>query len=206
MPRFSEVVLLLVSFTLLPSLIVNGFQELSRTVNYKYTRRDAVIRGLLFSRDCSPGLNVCEIVGCCPASWECCAGSSYPSTILSFSSSIADLNFLRFHMLSAWASLSNWLQVTMVWSIRGYRTNCELASNGLIGCCPNGELCTGPAEFPSIVGTLSPTFVSRPPLTSGPGGLGPLTTSSTTTAVSESTNTMLVYLFFLFCLSCSAIQ
>ena len=85
MPRFSKV-LLLVSFTLLSSLFVNGIQELSPTVNYKHSRRNGVIRGLLVSRQdvCDPGFVGCEATGCCPVSWNCCISSSFPSTISFF--------------------------------------------------------------------------------------------------------------------------
>ena len=106
MPRFSEVVLLLVSFTLLPLLFVNGSQVLRPAVNYKLSQRNAVpvIRGLLFSRQqCESGFNVCSgsITGCCPVTWKCCSSSSFSSTILSFSP-VADLvNFLRWRLLSA---------------------------------------------------------------------------------------------------------
>ena len=152
MPRFSEVVLLLVSFMLLPSLFVNGLQELRPTVNYnlKLTRRNAVIRGLLFSRqlECDPGFNVCETISCCPLAWNCCSSSSFPSTLPSFSPSLI-LNFLRWRLLWAWVSVSNWLQVWMVWSIVcEYSTVCAVASNGVIGCCFDGEVCTGPVVGP----------------------------------------------------------
>ena len=84
MPRLSET--LLVAFILLPWLLVNGLDGLTPAFDYKPAPRNAVIRGLLVSRQgvCSAGFVGCEATGCCPTGWNCCSGSSFPPTVLFF--------------------------------------------------------------------------------------------------------------------------
>ncbi|PPQ71806.1 hypothetical protein CVT25_005495 [Psilocybe cyanescens] len=55
-------------------------------------------------------------------------------------------------------------------------TNCELASNGIIGCCPVGELCGGPVGDPT-----TSTFTVTIPTTSIRTTVNTFTTKSLTT-------------------------
>ena len=100
MRGFAEV-LLLVACTLIPSLFANGLQGLLPTINHGRGRRNAVIRGLLVSRQgiCETGFVVCEAIGCCPIGWNCCDGSSLPPTFFLLPSSIPEQNFFRWQLL-----------------------------------------------------------------------------------------------------------
>jgi len=123
MRGFSEA-LLLVAFTLLPSLFVNG--QLRQTSSFKPVRRNSVLRGLLVSRQgvCDPGFVGCEATGCCPVGWNCCVdGNCCDPT-----------------------------------------TYCALASNGIIGCCDNGEICSGPVGGPTTINGPAPTQPLPPPV------------------------------------------
>lgn len=105
----------------------------------------------------------CEEMGCCPVGWSCRSGSLLPLTFnCSFSSPIVELNFLRWKLLWSYVGLSNWLQVSMVWGKCGYRTYCFLASNGIYGCCSNGDVCSEPVGDPATT-IVTPTF--NPPST-----------------------------------------
>jgi len=140
MRGFSEA-LLLVAFTLLPSLFVNG-QELHSTSNFKPVRRNSVLRGLLVSRQgvCDPGFVGCEATGCCPTGWNCCVdGNCCDPT-----------------------------------------TYCALASNGIIGCCDNGAICSGPVG--------GPTTINAPPATTPP--VPPVPTTPTVVPVPRPTSTV----------------
>ena len=97
MRGFSES-LLLVAFTLLPSLFVNG--QLHQTSSFKPVRRNSVLRGLLISRQgvCDPGFVGCEATGCCPTGWNCCVGSSIHSQLFFFSSFMAEFLFFFFFL------------------------------------------------------------------------------------------------------------
>ena len=39
----------------------------------------------------------------------------------------------------------------MVWSRSCFRLYCVIASNGIIGCCPNGKICSGPVGEPNTI-------------------------------------------------------
>ena len=157
--RFTEV-LLLVACTLLPPLFVDGLQVLHSTVKYNGQRKDAVIRGLLVTRQhfCSTGYFICESTGCCPTKWHCCRGLSLPPTF----------EFHRRAKISQTVTaailrkLFGTSQFQLIWSISCYRSYCVFASNGVIGCCPNGKICTGPARDPSTSTiNLPPTVTHR---------------------------------------------
>ena len=61
----------------------------------------------------------------------------------------------------------------MVWSICGYRTYCILVSSGIIGCCPIGKLCSGPAGNSTMINVSSPTQTLNLPPTAPVDSLPP---------------------------------
>ena len=61
--------------------------------------------------------------------------------------------------------------------ICGYRTNCVLGSNGIIGCCPIGELCSGPAGNPTTISNVPPPTLPVPLPTPTTDPLPPIQTT-----------------------------
>ena len=166
MRRFTEL-LILVASTLppLPVSFVNGlqFEALQPSIKNIPLRTDATIRGLLVPRQffCPSGFGACVDMVCCPINWICCGGLSL--------SPYFEFKFHRRAKISQTAKPAAnprkffWLQVSIVWSRFCYRTYCVLGTNGIVGCCPDGKLCFGPAPPPG--GPNNPPPPPPPPPT-----------------------------------------
>ena len=79
-------------------------------------------------------------------------------------------------------SFSNWFSNGLK-CVCGYSTYCDLASNGNIGCCDNGKICSGPVGGPSTINVPPPTQTLPPPQ---PGSPTAATSPAITTAASAS--------------------
>ena len=160
MQRFTELLSLLVACTL-PLLFVNGLEALQPAIKNSL-QTYAIIRGLLVPRQffCNSGF-VCESSFCCNVNWHCCVGSC---DLLHLLSSIVELKFCRWQLLPTSVS-SFGFQVSIVLSRSFYRTYCVLGTNGVVGCCPNGELCSGPAPTDNNPPPPPPPLPPPPPVT-----------------------------------------
>ena len=145
--RFTELLLLVSCMS--PLLFVNGLQALQPTIKNNLLRRDALIPGLLVPLQfCVIGFNICWNIFCCPPDWNCCTGLSLS---LSFKFEFKFNPRAKFSQTAAAANQRKFfcLQVSMDWCGSCYRSYCFAASNGIIGCCPNGTTCDGPVSTPT---------------------------------------------------------
>lgn len=73
-----------------------------------------------------------------------------------FPSSVAEL---KFSQIATAVLLSKSFKFTLSFkglSICGYSTVCVLASNNIYGCCPDGEVCSGPVGGPTTIEETPP--------------------------------------------------
>ena len=138
---------------------------------------------------CYNNQDSCQAIYCCNKGEECCRGEY--SWLLSCCSRM-NLLIIRWRMLPLWVRIGVFILITMIIDHLCLGSQyCALASNGQIGCCPNGQICTGPVSGGGSGGNGGGGGNNGGGGNGGSGGNGgggaPTTTSHKPTTTSSST-------------------